>query len=484
MWGEKINHSPIKKLKWMDLKMVGKKTLIISIITLMGLMACLPDRMPPDPIENQRPQFRYFGANDSAALNVPLNDPILMVFSEKMDLSTFPQNFTVQSVSGAISGTFQYVSGIDSAVQFVPTQNYNPAEVYTVSISGGVRDIHGNSMIAPYKEDQPITTWFFTTGKYATDGFPYIFIRDKSNKQVIHRIGKINQYLDSLYMQSSEEDYQTSNLKFTPDGKYLLVLNIKKTIGTVTVIDPQTLDIVQVINVGLGPKAICFINDSKAVVANNSAKSFTIIDLNTLTPEQTVSFADNYKPKGVVYSNLTNKLYFFASNQYTVRVVKVSDYSVEKDLDNILINRKKAIDMEITPDGRYIYLAEDRSDKVFVLDVQTDSVNTIETGYGYNIDGVMAQDAYFLNFFRRVSKEFIGGIVKIDLSSQSISTQLLWDKDMEEMDLTNGDELLYAITPQDSTVQIIETKTLKVLSQVKVPGSLKYIAISKKNYQN
>lgn len=55
---------------------------------------------------------------------------------------------------------------------------------------------------------------------------------------------------------------------------------------------------------------------------------------------------------------------------------------------------------------------------------------------------------------------------------------------MEEMDLTNGDELLYTITPQDSTVHILETRTLKVLSRVKVPGSLKYIAISKNNYQN
>lgn len=464
--------------------MAGKNFLIVTILLFVGLTGCLPDRMPPDPVENQRPEFRYFGQNDSAALNIPLNDPILMVFSEKMDLNTFPDNFKVQSISGAITGTFEYVSGIDSAVQFVPTQNYNPAEVYTISISGGVRDVHGNSMIAPYKEDQPITTWFFTTGQYATNGFPYIFIRDKSQKQIIHRVGKINQYLDSLYMQADEEDYQTSNLKFTPDGQYLLVLNIKISKGTVTVIDPQTLSTVKVLEVGLGPKAITFMDNNMAIVANNSAKSFSVIDLSSLTVLQTIAFSDNYKPKGVVYSSLTKRLYFFSSNNYKIRVVKASDFSVEKDLENILVNKKKAADMEITPDGAFVYIAEDRSDKVIVLNTETEEVKTIETGYGYNIDGAMSQDAYFLNFFRKVDKEFVGGILKIDLASQSVVDQMIWEKDMEEMDLTNGDELLYTITPQDSTVHILETRTLKVLSRVKVPGSLKYIAISKNNYQN
>ena len=464
--------------------MAGKNFLIVTILLFVGLTGCLPDRMPPDPVENQRPEFRYFGQNDSAALNIPLNDPILMVFSEKMDLSTFPDNFKVQSISGAITGTFEYVSGIDSAVHFVPTQNYNPAEVYTISISGGVRDVHGNSMIAPYKEDQPITTWFFTTGQYATNGFPYIFIRDKSQKQIIHRVGKINQYLDSLYMQADEEDYQTSNLKFTPDGQYLLVLNIKISKGTVTVIDPQTLSTVKVLEVGLGPKAITFMDNNMAIVANNSAKSFSVIDLSSLTVLQTIAFSDNYKPKGVVYSSLTNRLYFFSSNNYKIRVVNASDFSVEKDLENILVNKKKAADMEITPDGAFVYIAEDRSDKVIVLNTETEDVKTIETGYGYNIDGAMSQDAYFLNFFRKVDKEFVGGILKIDLASQSVVDQMIWEKDMEEMDLTNGDELLYTITPQDSTVHILETRTLKVLSRVKVPGSLKYIAISKNNYQN
>ncbi len=464
--------------------MAGKKSFITFVLLISALAGCLPDRMPPDPVENQRPEFRYFGENDSAALNVPLDDPVLMVFNEKMDLNTFPDNFKIESVSGAIQGTFEYVAGNDSAVLFRPAQNYNPAEVYQISISGGVRDIHGNSMIAPYKEDQPITTWFFTTGQYAENGFPYIFIRDKSQKQIIHRVGNINQYLDSLYLQSDEDDYQTANMKFTPDGQYLLVLNIKISKGTVTVIDPATQTVVTVLEVGLGPTSLAFMKDNKAVVANNSAKSFSILDLNGLTVEQTIAFTDNYKPKGVVYSSLTDQLYFFASNNYKIRVVNAQDYSIVKDLEHVLVNKKKATDMEITSDGQYIYFAEDRSDKVIVLNVQTEDTTTIETGYGYNIDGVISDDAYFLNFFRKVNKEFIGGILKIDLNSQQIVDQLIWEKDMEEMDLTKGGELLYTITPQDSSLQIVECKTLKPISQVKVPGSLKYIAISKNNYQN
>ncbi len=462
--------------------MVSRKSLLLVSLFMLGMAACLPDRMPPDPIENKRPEFRAFGQNDSAAINVPLDDPIVMIFSEKMDLSTFPGNVKVQSISGEIEGTFEYLPDVDSAVVFKPKTNYNPAEVYQVSISGAVRDIHRNSMIAPYKEDQPITTWFFTTGQYAENGFPYVFVRDKSDKQIIRRVGKINQYLDSLFVQADEPDYQTSAMEFTPDGRYLFMLNIKISKGTVTVIDPQTFTVSQVLEVGLGPTNVGFSED-KAFVCNNSAKSFSVIDLNTLQVEQTVAFNDKFKPKDVVYSALTNNLYFFASNQKTIRVVSATDYSVVEDLTDVLTTRK-AKDMEITPDGKYIYIAEDRSSKVLVLDTETRQVNTIETGYGYNIDGVMGQTAYFLAFFRKVDKQFVGGILKIDLATQSVVNELIWERDLDQIGLTSADELLYAITPQDSTLQIIETKTLKNISQVKVPGSLKYIAVSKKNYSN
>jgi hypothetical protein len=448
-------------------------------LLLFLIAACLPDRMAPAPEENTRPQFVRFGGNDSAGLNIALNDPVVMYFDEPMDLNTFPGNFHVQSISGEIPGVFEYDVFADSAVVFKPMTNFNPAEVYEVSISGKVRDTQGNSALSPNEEDAPVTNWFFTTGQYAQNGFPYIFLRDKSSKQVIYRIHTINSYKDSLYVPATAEDYQTAAIESF--GDYLFMVNLKTSAGTVTVIDPHSLAILKVIDVGLGPTNICF-SETKAFVTNNSGKSFSAISLATLQTETTVSFSDGFKPKDVVYSTLTNKLYFTSSTATKIKVVSAADYNNSYDLSGIL-GTKKAVDIEISGDGKYIFLPEEQSGSLIILSAETEQVvNTLNTGYGYNIDGVIGGSDYFLSFFKKVGKEYLGGILKMDVATQTISDKIEWERSADQLGLTAAGELLYAVIAQDSTVQIIETGTMRNISQTKINGSLKNIAVSPKNY--
>ena len=94
----------------------------------------------------------------------------------------------------------------------------------------------------------------------------------------------------------------------------------------------------------------------------------------------------------------------------------------------------------------------------------------------------MGKDYYYAAYFRGTGGDNVGGVLKIDVNSNTVADHLEWEYQVDQLRLTSAEELLYAVTPIDSTVQIIETKTMKRISSTKVDGSLKYLAITKNNY--
>jgi len=459
-----------------------KYSFIWLAVLLISLGGCIQDRMAPVPDPVNRPDFVAFNASGSK-LAVPLNQSLSVAFNAKMDLNTFPDNLIVESKSGKADLNFSYSSEADTVVMFAPKTDYNKAEIYDVALYGGVRNIYGMSMISPTEENVPKTDWFFTAGDYSENGFPYVFVRDKTAKQVIYRVGEIDEYVDSLYVEAVNEDYQTASLEVTPDGAYLLMVNLKTTDGTVSVIDPQSFQVVKVITVGLGPTNIGFGADNLAYVVNTSGKSFTVVDLNTLEAVETFVFTDGFKPKDVVYSSLTNKLYFYSSSKKQIKVVNASDFEESHILNDILADGK-AVDIEISKDGRFIFLPESRTEKVIVLNAETEETETVlETGYPYVSDGVISDNFYYQTFFKNVDGENIGGVIKVDVLSFEFKEIKIWEYEIDKAGLTNSGELLYAVVPSDSTVKVMEAKTLRSISETKLPGSLKYIAVSKNNYR-
>jgi hypothetical protein len=200
--------------------------LFLITIAALTINSCIPDRMPTAPKEIERPVFVQIDF-DASNLVFSLNHQIKFYFNEAMDLNSFPANIVVESVSGKIDGTFSYGES-DTIVVYTPGENYKPAEYYMVSVKGGVRDTQGNSMISPNDEDVPITGWFFTSGEYSDNGFPLGFIRDKSNRNMIYKVGGLDVFLDSL-MLPEPEDYQTSALEVEKNSDKLFIVNLKLT---------------------------------------------------------------------------------------------------------------------------------------------------------------------------------------------------------------------------------------------------------------
>jgi hypothetical protein len=106
----------------------------------------------------------------------------------------------------------------------------------------------------------------------------------------------------------------------------------------------------------------------------------------------------------------------------------------------------------------------------------------MELEYQYLTDGIMGTANYYVAYFRGTGGNNIGGVLKIDVNTNSIVDHLEWEYQVDQLKLTSAEELLYAVTPVDSTVQVIETSTMNRITSTKVSGSLKYLAITNNNY--
>ena len=445
-------------------------------LSIILIQACMPDRMAPEPVDINRPKFLGFSAQDSGAINVALDHPVTMVFDRKMDLSTFPENFTLESISGPIAGTFKLDNDADSVVIFTPSANMNPAEVYTAYVGGGVRATNGMSRISPNEADIPETTWFFTTGQYAQNGFPHIFVLDK-NGQEFFLIEKIDSYGGKTTI-TTESTFGSGEVRITPDGTKMVIAN-RLSAGTVSIFNPQDMTLLATVNVGVGPEQV-FVTNERAYVVNLSGRNVSVIDLNSYTELTQFSFSDGFRPRDIVYNAANNKLYISSNKigEYgTMRIVDASDYTSYYDVENVTPTKKKTLDMEITSDGAYIFIAEYNTSALSVFSTQADSVvTTLDLDATRNEDGIISDTYYYL-----VCND--GNVFKIDIAAHTVLMQLDLERISAGVAVTAADEMLYIATPVDSTVQIVETSTLTRLREVKIPGTIKRVAASVLNYQ-
>jgi YVTN family beta-propeller protein len=448
------------------------KLYYLVILAAFFFFACLPDRMAPEPVEIGRPDFIAFAEDDSAGINIPLDDPVVMIFDEKMDVQTFPDNFSLQSISGSINGSFSLSASDDNVVIFTPGQSMNPAERYEVSLSGRIRDANGNAMNSPIEEEVFITTWFFTTGEYAVNGFPYVFVTDKVDGSIIYRIHEI----DYLKDQENILD-QSSEMRLTPDGSKLIVTN-KLIDGTITIVNPANLEEIAKIPVGQGPDHI-YVTNEMAFVSNVQEQTIALVDLSSLTVAGTISFTDGFRPRDVVYCTKTNKIYVSSnttSDFARLRVIDVDNPENFYDVENIM-PQKRTKDMEISQDGEYIFLAELQTTNLIIFSTGSETVvSVLEAEFIKNEDGAISTDAYYL-----VTNG--GGVFKVDLTTISIVDQLELGKTATAIAATAAGELLYVVTPTDSSLQIVETSTMTRITEIKVPAALKNVAISNVNYE-
>jgi len=231
------------------------------------------------------------------------------------------------------------------------------------------------------------------------------------------------------------------------------------------------------ISVGTGPDHL-YVTTTKAFVVNASEATVSVIDIASQTVENTFGFTDNFRPADIVVNSTDKKIYISSglnSDYDRIRVVDENNVGTWYDITGVLPERKTK-DVEISPDGKYLFLADERTNLI-IIDTSADTVlNSIVTDYVRNEDGLALSDAYYLSTTG-------GALYKINYNTFDVESVLEFDGTITTLSATAAEEMLYVVSPTDSMVKIIETSTFTEISKVKVPGSLKNIAVSISNYQ-
>lgn len=449
--------------------MSNKLNYLILIVFGVFFQSCSPDRMPPAPIEHDRPKFVRFAPEDSAAFNVPLRDPITMIFNEPMMLSSFKNNFRLESIYGPVNGTF---SEKDSNVIFTPTEDMQPASYYVATILGGVKDKNGNSLTL--ESDWKASTWFFTAGNYSKDGFPLVFIADRSG-DVVYRIGNFEEFLDV-----NNNVIQPREMAFTPDGQNLLIVS-KQLAGKVYVLDPSTFNIIQEVAVGVGPENIAVAPD-KIFVVNVSEKTISVLSYPGYSLLTTISFPDGFRPRDIAYHPQKNWIY--VSNNVTrqsgkIKVINADTYQEEATIDNV-ISGLRTEKLKVSPDGKWLIVQQERNDFIRFLDTETNQIaDSIIIPVRQNRDMDVYEDFLFVS---NTTPSGTGFIYKYEINSRALVDSVSFTSGCEGISVAPYGEILYATTPTDSTAHVVDIETLNVIRSIKVSRNIAKIVVSPNNY--
>lgn len=450
--------------------MTMKTIRIFAVLSpVLLLISCMPDRMPPAPIEHDRPEFVRFAPEDSAAYNVPLRDPIRIMFNEPMMVSSFKDNFIVQTSGDVVAGTF---SESDSTVIFTPTEDMQTASYYTATVLGGVKDKNGNSL--SLDPQWSASTWFFTAGKYSENGFPLVFIADRTG-DLVYRVGNFEQYMDN-----NPNIIQPRGMAFTPDGQSLLIVS-KQLEGKIYLVDPATFGVVQEITVGVGPENIAVTPD-KIFVVNVSERTISVLSFPGYSLLATIEFSDGFRPRDIAYHPQQNRIY--VSNNVTSQSgrIKVIDADTYQELDTIenALSGLRTEKLLVSTDGNWLIVQQERTDFIRFIDAQSNQVaDSILIPVRQNKDmDVFNNYLYVCN----AKLDGTGSIYKYDVMSRALMDSVSFTSGCDGIAVAPFGEILYVTTPTDSTAHVVEIETLNVIRTVKISSNISKLVVSPNNY--
>ncbi len=294
-----------------------KRMIYLSIFVFM-LAGCLPDRMPPLPVEQERPMLlnvlspqmvELTGIEDETELrdsilvsqtgfSVSVDSPIVLSFDDMMDLSTFDGNVLLYTSDGDTvqNLSFQF-AGIDSSIDTVVTSDstdttitidtvytylyriehptLNSATEYFLKIFGGIKDTSGNSM--SIEPDFELLYEFFTEGLYSrgiTNEMPRVFVSDITAHQVF--------VIDTLRSSVFTTEVERPTGFATYDGTELLISD-KSTPGPyLPIFDFNTGAKIDSIDTG-GDQVGLAQAGYTAVTASRTPRQLSLIDLSVDT---------------------------------------------------------------------------------------------------------------------------------------------------------------------------------------------------------
>jgi YVTN family beta-propeller protein len=239
--------------------------------------------------------------------------------------------------------------------------------------------------------------------------------------------------------------------------------------GTVSVIDPSTMKVIDKFNVGTRPHHVTPSWDlSKLYVNNTESNSLTVIDPRSGKPTGTIPITDPYNlyftpdgTKAIVVAERFQRLDFYDANSWNF-------------LKSVSIPWPGVDHADFSADGRYLFASTEFSGEVVKVDTETMTyVSKADVG-GLPIDVKLSPDGTVLY----VANQGRNGVSIVDVDSMTEIGFLKTGVGAHGLNISRDAATLYVSNRMEGSVSIIDFATRTVRDTWKVGGSPDMIQVS------
>jgi YVTN family beta-propeller protein len=424
----------------MDKKFTNKKKIISAVVGLLLLVGCENKEWPTDPPDLTRPEIKSTTPEDGSLMN-PVNEPIIVEFTEEMNMETISQLAKVFDSHGdAIAGSW---SGSAGVYKFSPATPFSPLSFYTVSMKGafseegewlgaGIRDKNGNSL------EHNISFSFSTEGNY---GHSPLFLGTGGDN------GGIFAYVEDLHL-SEMEDYPGEGVQtpaISPSGDKIYVASSDN--NKVIVVDVASHSVSAEISLpdGVeGPRTLAVTPNGQEVwVACNSSMDLVVINTSNNQVDAVISLTDYAEDvHSMAINHAGTKGYITTNWDQGVIVFDIPNRTVLEYIEGVA-TVESAVELTVSPDdSKIIVFLAWAEEEIAVIDAATNAVSYFSLGSGG--DGWMLDvEGDFIYANGRES----GYIYKINMTDMSVAAETNIEEEMKGIAIDSDGEVIYTIAP-------------------------------------
>lgn len=455
----------------------------LILVSGLVLVSCPLDRMPPAPVEFNRPQFVHFGTSVDGGFAVPVDHNVSMIFNEPMDLQTFQNGFTLTAYDDNVDGTFSSETVTDTQqvtpdstaiveqnrVVFDPISDLKPGRLYTAKVNFLVRDANDNEITLD--STWTSSTQFFTSGDYSQNGYYQLALIDGRNNAVM-TVDGFQVRSDSVGGLSSPKDIVSIG-----DGANAIVgISERTATSTIALYSPAQQQIMDRVQVGVGADEL--ISDGDALYTALTSEDAVTKISNVNSGNDTLHYAfPEFNVRNIAVGG--GKLYVTSDDRNNPGEVKVLSTStlrpVSSSIDSILVDRRSD-DAAVSSDGKYLFVSEERTNVVGVWDLANNQFATrlmlpTERNQAM-IAGVHEGENFVL------VGNSAGWIYKIDTDMLAVTDSIhISDNGIEDLALTPQGELALATVPDDSLIDVIATKPLAKVHSIQFTPNMSVLTV-------
>lgn len=201
---------------------------------------------------------------------------------------------------------------------------------------------------------------------------------------------------------------------------------------------------------------------SVAYVSNEKDNSLSVIDMDSLEVVETIPVGQ--RPRGILLSKDHTKLYICASDDDTVQVL---DLATRKIVDT-LPSGEDPEQFALHPNNRHLYIANEDDAIVTVVDVQTkDVLAQVEVGVEPEGMAVSPNGKWAVN-----TSETSSMLHWIDTETFEIKKNIVVGQRPRHVEFSKDSKIAWASAEIGGTVHIIDVDSLKEIKKLefKVPG--------------